>query len=132
MNPYIPTHAAEVFCEHADYATIAFDNVYAIATPSFWHLHPQELLVLQMVLQSVPESSSMAQIPFHLPLTSADRSWYMLMVHLTAGMIRQFDLMHIAHCAPYRQVLQTSSSHTCMPAYSLHQKGSSDVLHYHA
>ena len=70
----------------ADYVATTYDNVYAMATPSFWSLHPQELLILQMLLHSMPVSTTSAQIPLHLPHTAANRPWYLLMVTLTAGM----------------------------------------------
>ena len=103
----------------AEYAAIAFDSVYAIATPSFWHLHPQELLVLQMILQAVPESSTLAQIPVHLPHTAGDRSSYVLMVTLTTGRSTVFCLgvktWHVAceqrNCAP----IQLCLSFQCNP-----------------
>ena len=69
----------------AVYAAIAYDGIYAIATQNFWHLHPEELLVLQMILQSVPECSTLAQIPVHLPHTSSEKSWYLMLATLTAG-----------------------------------------------
>lgn len=70
----------------AEYAAITYDNVYAIATSRFWYLHPHEQLVLQLVLQSIPQSCTLAQIPIHLLRTAAAGSWYMLVVTLTAGM----------------------------------------------
>ncbi|KAA6428871.1 MAG: hypothetical protein FRX49_00981 [Trebouxia sp. A1-2] len=80
-------HALHHLCHEAgtEYAAIAYDGIYAIATQSFWHLHPEELLVLQMILQSVPECSTLAQIPVHLPHTSSEKSWYLMLASLTAG-----------------------------------------------
>ena len=70
----------------ADYAAITYDNVYTMATPRFWRLHPHELLVVQMRLRSLPPSSTTAQLPLHLPHTAASEPWSMLMVTLTPGM----------------------------------------------
>ncbi|KAL0029358.1 hypothetical protein WJX77_002088 [Trebouxia sp. C0004] len=80
-------HALQHVCHETgtEYAAIAYDDVYAIATESFWHLHPEELLVLQMILHSVPECSTLAQIPVHLPHTTSEKSWYLMLVSLTAG-----------------------------------------------
>ncbi len=82
----------------AEYAAIAYDDVYAIATQSFWHLHPEELLVLQMILQSVPECSTLAQIPVHLPHTSSEKSWYLMLASLTAGGVLHFMSCMHHHC----------------------------------
>ena len=78
----------------AEYAAIAYDDVYTIATQSFWHLHPEELLVLQMMLHSVPKCSTLAQIPVHLPHTSSEKSWYLMLASLTAGEVLPFHVMH--------------------------------------
>lgn len=78
----------------AEYAAIAYDDIYAIATQSFWHLHPEELLVLQMILHSVPECSTLAQIPVHLPHTSSEKSWYLMLASLTAGEVLPFHVMY--------------------------------------
>ncbi|KAL0044190.1 hypothetical protein WJX82_003559 [Trebouxia sp. C0006] len=80
-------HALHHLCHETgtEYAAIAYDDVYAIATQSFWHLHPEELLVLQMMLHSVPKCSTLAQIPVHLPHTSSEKSWYLMLASLTAG-----------------------------------------------
>ena len=57
-----------------------------MATSLFWRLHPQELLVLQLLLHSLPVSTTSAQVPVHLPHTAANEPWYLLMITLTAGM----------------------------------------------
>ena len=69
----------------AEYAAIVYDDIFAVATQSFWHLHPEELVVLQMVLHAVPESSTLAQIPVHLTHTSSEGSWHLMIATLTAG-----------------------------------------------
>ena len=69
----------------AERAAIVYDDIYAMATQSFWHLHPEELVVLQMVLHAVPESSTLAQILVHLPHTSSEGSWHLMIATLTAG-----------------------------------------------
>ena len=79
------TYAAMSILCCAEYAVITYDNIFAVATQSFWHLHPEELVVLQTVLYSIPDSSTFAQIPVHLPHTSSDASWYLMIATLTAG-----------------------------------------------
>lgn len=71
---------------YADHAAITYDNVYATATPGFWRLHPHELLVVQLLLSSLPASSTVAEVALHLPYTDANQPWSMLMLTLTAGM----------------------------------------------
>lgn len=69
----------------AEYAAVTYDNVYVMATPCFWRLHPHELLVMQLLLYSLPTSSTTAQVPLHLPHSAANEPWSMLMTTLTAG-----------------------------------------------
>ncbi|KAL3142327.1 hypothetical protein ABBQ38_002667 [Trebouxia sp. C0009 RCD-2024] len=68
-----------------EYAAVTYDNVYVMATPCFWRLHPHELLVMQLLLYSLPTSSTTAQVPLHLPHSAANEPWSMLMTTLTAG-----------------------------------------------
>ena len=79
--------APNTFRSCADYAAITYDNVYTMASPCFWRLHPHELLVVQMRLRSLPPSSTTAQLPLHLPHTAASEPWIMLMVTLIPGML---------------------------------------------
>ncbi|KAL3152490.1 hypothetical protein ABBQ32_001525 [Trebouxia sp. C0010 RCD-2024] len=67
------------------YAAMTYDNVYVLATPCFWRLHPHELLVMQLLLHSLPASSTTAEVPLHLPHSAANEPWSMLMVTLAAG-----------------------------------------------
>lgn len=64
---------------------MTYDNVYVLATPCFWRLHPHELLVMQLLLHSLPASSTTAEVPLHLPHSAANEPWSMLMVTLAAG-----------------------------------------------
>ena len=77
-----------------------------MATPCFWHLHPQELLLLQLLLHSLPESTTSAQVPLYLPHTAANEPWYLLMVTLTAGVILLYlDARLHMYCIVYESVL---------------------------
>lgn len=69
----------------AEYAVITFNSKYAVSTPMWWRLSSHTLLVLQLMLKTMSATSSLAQIPVHLPDQHQQEPHHLLIATLTAG-----------------------------------------------